>query len=50
MITKKRTSLLRIGCKWTLTGDGYVSLLSGDTGGIDLNGHVLYVGGVVWAK
>ena len=34
--------------KWVLTGDSYVTTLSGETGGIDLNGHVLYVNGVAW--
>ncbi len=36
---------LESGSTWTLTGDSYVSSLSGDTSGIDLNGYTLYVGG-----
>ena len=36
------------GSTWTLTGDSYVSSLSGDTSGIDLNGHTLYVNGTAW--
>jgi hypothetical protein len=36
------------GCTWKLTGDSYITSLSGDTDGIDLNGHTLYVNGVVW--
>ena len=47
---EKADVALETGSKWTLTGDSYVSSLSGDTGGIDLNGHTLYVGGVAWAK
>lgn len=35
---------------WKLTGDSYVSSLSGDKSGIDLNGHTLYVDGQVWSK
>ena len=33
---------------WTLTGDSYVTSLSGDTSGINLNGYTLYVNGVAW--
>ena len=47
---KKADVTLETGSKWTLTGDSYVSSISGDTGGIDLNGHTLYVGGVAWAR
>ena len=43
---KKADVTLETGSRWTLTGDSYVSSLSGDTGGIDLNGNALYVGGV----
>ncbi|MBQ6452733.1 MAG: hypothetical protein IJJ14_00070 [Coriobacteriales bacterium] len=35
---------------WTLTADSYVSALSGDTSGISLNGHKLYVDGVAWTN
>ena len=41
---------LEDGSTWTLTGDSYVSELSGDTNGIDLNGHTLYVNGQAWKK
>ncbi|MGI6220672.1 MAG: hypothetical protein ACOYIP_02170 [Coriobacteriales bacterium] len=34
--------------EWTLTADSYVTSLTGDTSGIDLNGHKLYVNGEVW--
>ena len=34
---------------WTLTGDSYVTSLDGDTSGINLNGHTLYVNGVAFA-
>ncbi len=37
------------GCTWTLTADSYVSAISGDTAGIDLNGHALYVNGEAWS-
>ena len=47
---KKADVTLETGSKWTLTGDSYVSSLSGNTSGIDLNGHTLYVDGVAWAK
>ena len=36
---------LESGSTWTLTGDSYITSLSGDTSGIDLNGYSLYVGG-----
>ena len=36
---------LESGSSWTLTGDSYITSLSGDTSGIDLNGYSLYVGG-----
>ena len=35
---------------WTLTADCYITELSGDTSGIDLNGHTLYVNGEAWSK
>ena len=47
---KSAARTLETGSKWTLTGDSYVSSLSGDTNGVDLNGHTLYVGGVAWVK
>ena len=37
------------GARWTLDGDSYISSLSGDTSGIDLNGHTLYVDGNAWS-
>ena len=36
------------GATWTLTADSYVSSLTGDTSGIDLAGHTLYVNGEAW--
>ena len=33
---------------WTLTGDSYITSLSGDLSGLDLNGYTLYVNGAVW--
>ena len=39
---------MKSGSTWTLTGDSYVTSLSGDTSGIDLNGCTLYVNGVAW--
>ncbi|MBR3309724.1 MAG: hypothetical protein IKG00_07530 [Lachnospiraceae bacterium] len=36
------------GSTWTLTGDSYVTSLTGDTSGISLNGHNLYVNGVLY--
>ena len=36
------------GSTWTLTGDSYITSLSGDTSGINLNGYTLYVNGVAW--
>ncbi len=33
---------------WTLTGDSYITSLSGDTSGINLNGYTLYVNGVAY--
>ncbi|MBQ9360042.1 MAG: hypothetical protein IJT96_03285 [Lachnospiraceae bacterium] len=36
---------LEAGSTWTLTGDSYVTSLSGDTSGIDTNGYTLYVNG-----
>ena len=34
---------------WTLTGDSYITSLSGDTSGINLNGYTLYVNGVAYS-
>ena len=39
---------MKSGSTWTLTGDSYVTSLSGDTSGINLNGYTLYVNGVAW--
>ncbi len=39
---------LEDGSTWTLTGDSYVTDLQGDTSGINLNGHTLYVNGHAW--
>ena len=39
---------IEAGSTWTLTGDSYVSSISGDTAGIDLNGFTLYVNGVAY--
>lgn len=36
------------GSKWTLTADSYITSLTCDAGSIDLNGHTLYVNGVVY--
>ena len=36
---------MKSGSTWTLTGDSYVTSLSGDTSGINLNGYTLYVNG-----
>ena len=33
---------------WTLTGDSYITSLSGDLSGLNLNGYSLYVNGAVW--
>lgn len=33
---------------WTLTGDSYVTSLSGSTSNINTNGHTLYVNGTAW--
>ena len=35
---------------WTLTGDSYISSLSGSTEAIDLNGYTLYVNGEAFAN
>lgn len=35
---------------WKLTGDSYVTSLSGDTAGLDLNGYHLYVNGVLYTE
>ena len=39
---------LEEGAAWTLDGDSYITSLAGDTSGIDLNGHTLYVNGKAW--
>ena len=39
---------LEEGTTWTLTGDSYITSLEGDTSGIELNGHTLYVNGEAW--
>jgi len=39
---------LESGSTWTLTGDSSVDSLDGDLSGINLNGHTLTVGGVVY--
>ncbi|MBR6879680.1 MAG: hypothetical protein IKN14_01175 [Clostridiales bacterium] len=36
------------GSKWVLTGDSYISGLTCDADGIDLNGHTLYINGVAY--
>jgi len=41
---------MKNGSTWKLTADSYVTSLSGDTSGIDLNGHTLFVNGVAWGK
>ena len=33
---------------WELTADSYITSLTGDTSGIELNGHKLYVNGELW--
>ena len=33
---------------WTLTGDSYITSLSGNLSGLNLNGYSLYVNGAVW--
>ena len=40
--------VLNANSTWTLTGDSYISSLDGDTSGINLNGHTLYVNGVAY--
>ena len=35
---------LEEGATWTLDADSYITSLSGDTAGIDLNGHTLKIG------
>ena len=42
------TVTLESGSGWTLTGDSSVDSLDGDLSGLDLNGHTLTVGGVVY--
>ena len=49
MAAKNENVDLAEGTTWTLTGDSYVSSLTGDTAGIDLNGHTLYVDGEAWS-
>ena len=39
---------LEEGATWTLDRDSYITSLAGDTSGIDLNGHTLYVNGEAW--
>ena len=39
---------LEEGTTWKLDGDSYITGLSGNTAGIDLNGHTLYVNGEAW--
>lgn len=34
--------------EWELTADSYITSLTGDTTGIELNGHKLYVNGELW--
>ncbi len=34
---------------WKLTNDSYITSLSGDLSGLDLNGYTLYINGVVYA-
>ena len=36
------------GSKWVLTGDSYITSLTCDADGIDLNGHNLYINGVLY--
>ena len=40
--------MIGTGSTWKLTADSHITSLSGDTSGIDLNGHKLYVDGKVW--
>lgn len=40
------TVYLENGSTWTLTGDSYVTSISGDLSGLNLNGYKLYVNGV----
>ena len=37
------------GSKWVLTGDSYITSLTCDADGVDLNGHALYVNGVAYS-
>ena len=37
------------GSKWVLTGDSYITGLTCDADGIDLNGHALYINGVAYS-
>lgn len=39
---------LEKGSTWKLTGDSYITEFSGDTSGLDTNGHTLYVNGVAF--
>jgi hypothetical protein len=36
------------GSTWTLSADTYITSLSGDTSGLDLNGYSLYVNGILY--
>ncbi len=38
------------GSKWVLTGDSFISGLTCDADGIDLNGHTLYINGVAYSE
>ena len=38
------------GAKWTLTGDSYVESLFCEADSIRLNGHSLYVNGVLYTE
>ncbi|SCW63063.1 hypothetical protein SAMN02910456_02262 [Ruminococcaceae bacterium YRB3002] len=38
------------GSRWVLTGDSYITSLTCDSDGIELNGHKLYVGGVLYSE
>ena len=37
------------GSKWVLTGDSYISSLTCDADGVDLNGHKLYINGTEYS-
>ncbi|MBR3195639.1 MAG: hypothetical protein IKF50_02975 [Clostridia bacterium] len=38
------------GSKWVLTGDSYITSLTCDADGIDLNGHTLYINGKAYSE